>query len=633
MVVSFFICWVPFHAQRLLASYLTKADNQNQFLLDIYHKLNYISGVTYYLSSTINPLLYQLMSAKFRLAFKETFNCSLFRFLSCCLSDSTAAATAMSTAAAAAAIRHSPSNSLKEREINHHCCCQKFPRRVDSRASQLGTACECSAICGPMSSDSATYECSVDLTGRQQQQDYVNSLGMVARLRGRLKNSSLVSLFRASQDNLAFTSANCPCCLRHNLPVVVAGHQQARAGSIEAHHQHAVSTPLLAAATDVQHGRGQQQFPLSPAPGTNFPAHSMLKFIRSPTPVVCGGVNIGQAASLTRLSSREDDDDGDDDKDDATNVDETTNLNPSPGNSAEVNRRMDSLFKATKIEIDDDLEHNGTFMLTSGESAGPSSSQGSSPEQQMLLAGQQQQQRSNEDGPEPRTGRNNPAMLRGHRRVKKLSSCSTSTGSGTGSQPSQQRQQQPTQKMPARHRRRRSLQHQQQHLMLMHGKEDANEETTKDRKASLCSSTNNDNKQLSACSLSMSSCDRRLDKKLSLSTTTSAIGSYTTTNSQLTAADSAPDSASESWPPLLATSLPNKKVSHTNNGSERRQPDDDAAHDTIEQDPGTLIQDHERLNYELAENLLAAERRPLLEQIHQPTAAAAATANGTSQKC
>jgi len=79
VVVSFFICWLPFHAQRLLASYLVKDENQNQFLLDIYLKLTYISGVMYYLSSTINPLLYQLMSAKFRLAFKETFRCSLFK--------------------------------------------------------------------------------------------------------------------------------------------------------------------------------------------------------------------------------------------------------------------------------------------------------------------------------------------------------------------------------------------------------------------------------------------------------------------------------------------------------------------------------------------------------------------------
>lgn len=76
VVVSFFICWSPFHAQRLLANYLVKTESTNQLLIDICSKLTYISGIMYYLSSTINPILYQLMSAKFRLAFKETFNCS-----------------------------------------------------------------------------------------------------------------------------------------------------------------------------------------------------------------------------------------------------------------------------------------------------------------------------------------------------------------------------------------------------------------------------------------------------------------------------------------------------------------------------------------------------------------------------
>ncbi|CAG2120430.1 unnamed protein product, partial [Medioppia subpectinata] len=40
----------------------------------IFHSvLQYISGVTYYLSATINPILYSIMSLKFRQAFKDTF--------------------------------------------------------------------------------------------------------------------------------------------------------------------------------------------------------------------------------------------------------------------------------------------------------------------------------------------------------------------------------------------------------------------------------------------------------------------------------------------------------------------------------------------------------------------------------
>ncbi|XP_031633190.1 neuromedin-K receptor-like isoform X2 [Contarinia nasturtii] len=65
VVVAFFFCWAPFHAQRLVAFY---GNNQ----LFIYAIATYVSGVLYYLSTCINPLLYNIMSNKFREAFKET---------------------------------------------------------------------------------------------------------------------------------------------------------------------------------------------------------------------------------------------------------------------------------------------------------------------------------------------------------------------------------------------------------------------------------------------------------------------------------------------------------------------------------------------------------------------------------
>ncbi|XP_031633326.1 pyrokinin-1 receptor-like [Contarinia nasturtii] len=65
VVLAFFICWAPFHAQRLVAFYY----RDHPF---IYAVMTYISGVLYYLSTCINPLLYNIMSNKFREAFKET---------------------------------------------------------------------------------------------------------------------------------------------------------------------------------------------------------------------------------------------------------------------------------------------------------------------------------------------------------------------------------------------------------------------------------------------------------------------------------------------------------------------------------------------------------------------------------
>ncbi|XP_070158930.1 pyrokinin-1 receptor isoform X2 [Polyergus mexicanus] len=72
VVVAFFICWAPFHAQRLLAVYAQSTTSEPEdALVIIYTTLTYVSGVFYYLSTTVNPLLYNIMSNKFREAFKS----------------------------------------------------------------------------------------------------------------------------------------------------------------------------------------------------------------------------------------------------------------------------------------------------------------------------------------------------------------------------------------------------------------------------------------------------------------------------------------------------------------------------------------------------------------------------------
>ncbi|XP_011149125.1 pyrokinin-1 receptor isoform X2 [Harpegnathos saltator] len=72
VVVAFFICWAPFHAQRLLAVYAQSSMAEPEdALVIVYTTLTYVSGVFYYLSTTVNPLLYNIMSNKFREAFKS----------------------------------------------------------------------------------------------------------------------------------------------------------------------------------------------------------------------------------------------------------------------------------------------------------------------------------------------------------------------------------------------------------------------------------------------------------------------------------------------------------------------------------------------------------------------------------
>ncbi|XP_025404902.1 pyrokinin-1 receptor-like isoform X1 [Sipha flava] len=84
VVVAFFICWAPFHAQRLIAifwsNHASSKDEDIPFLHQLYGITTYVSGVLYYMSTTINPILYHIMSLKFRTAFKETV-------LRCCGGD------------------------------------------------------------------------------------------------------------------------------------------------------------------------------------------------------------------------------------------------------------------------------------------------------------------------------------------------------------------------------------------------------------------------------------------------------------------------------------------------------------------------------------------------------------------
>ncbi|XP_058060071.1 pyrokinin-1 receptor-like [Anopheles bellator] len=77
VVAMFFICWAPFHAQRLMAVYGAFTNTDSIFFYDVYTALNFISGILYFLSTCINPLLYNIMSHKFRDASRHTLkvNC------------------------------------------------------------------------------------------------------------------------------------------------------------------------------------------------------------------------------------------------------------------------------------------------------------------------------------------------------------------------------------------------------------------------------------------------------------------------------------------------------------------------------------------------------------------------------
>ncbi|XP_032523099.2 neuropeptides capa receptor-like [Danaus plexippus] len=71
VVIAFFVCWTPFHVQRLFFIY---GYNHPDFHVINEHLFN-VAGALYYVSATVNPILYNVMSARYRLAFQETLLC------------------------------------------------------------------------------------------------------------------------------------------------------------------------------------------------------------------------------------------------------------------------------------------------------------------------------------------------------------------------------------------------------------------------------------------------------------------------------------------------------------------------------------------------------------------------------
>ncbi|XP_071112842.1 pyrokinin-1 receptor-like [Haliotis cracherodii] len=69
VTVAFILCWAPFHAQRLMVLYVS---TWTPLLMNVQSTLFYISGVLYFVSSTVNPILYNVISRRYRGAFKET---------------------------------------------------------------------------------------------------------------------------------------------------------------------------------------------------------------------------------------------------------------------------------------------------------------------------------------------------------------------------------------------------------------------------------------------------------------------------------------------------------------------------------------------------------------------------------
>ncbi|XP_066504388.1 neuromedin-U receptor 1 [Hoplias malabaricus] len=73
LVVMFGICWAPFHTDRVMWSFMEHwGEGEGQLVMfQAYEYVHVISGVFFYLSSAVNPVLYNLMSTRFREMFQD----------------------------------------------------------------------------------------------------------------------------------------------------------------------------------------------------------------------------------------------------------------------------------------------------------------------------------------------------------------------------------------------------------------------------------------------------------------------------------------------------------------------------------------------------------------------------------
>ena len=78
VVIAFFVCYAPLYLQRVVVAIMTLTPNdESTFLANFIAYLYVISGVTFYLGSVINPILYNVVSNKYRRAFRDLFCCRL----------------------------------------------------------------------------------------------------------------------------------------------------------------------------------------------------------------------------------------------------------------------------------------------------------------------------------------------------------------------------------------------------------------------------------------------------------------------------------------------------------------------------------------------------------------------------
>ncbi|KAM8953234.1 neurotensin receptor type 2 [Pelodytes ibericus] len=75
IVIAYVVCWLPYHARRLMFCYVPD-DEWSGFLYNFYHYFYMLTNTLFYVSSAVNPVLYNVVSSSFRQLFLETLDIS-----------------------------------------------------------------------------------------------------------------------------------------------------------------------------------------------------------------------------------------------------------------------------------------------------------------------------------------------------------------------------------------------------------------------------------------------------------------------------------------------------------------------------------------------------------------------------
>ncbi|XP_040849860.1 neurotensin receptor type 2 [Ochotona curzoniae] len=70
IVAVYVVCWLPYHARRLMYCYIPD-DQWTDTLYSFYHYFHVVTNALFYVSSAVTPVLYNIMSSSFRRLFLE----------------------------------------------------------------------------------------------------------------------------------------------------------------------------------------------------------------------------------------------------------------------------------------------------------------------------------------------------------------------------------------------------------------------------------------------------------------------------------------------------------------------------------------------------------------------------------